>query len=47
MTGIPGEGFVDQGRLNADRELVFKYDWYGLYPPSEKDFKDAWQKGKI
>ena len=47
ITGKPGTGFVSQSDLNADRELVFKYPWYGIYPPSEKDFEDAWRKGKI
>jgi hypothetical protein len=46
-TGKPGGGFVLKGDLDATRELVFKYDWHGLYPPSEKEFDDAWRKGNI
>ena len=37
-TGSPGEGLTTIGNENSDREAVFKYDWYNLYPPSEADF---------
>ena len=47
-TGLPeGEGlnkFVSD--LNSAREDVFKYNWYALYPPSEKQFDEAWRKAK-
>jgi len=44
-TGKPGDGFpkiVDD--FDVEREKVFKYDWYGLCPPSKKQFDEAWQK---
>jgi hypothetical protein len=44
-TGIPGEGLDVDGDLNVAREKVFKYNWYGLYPPSEKQFDEAYKKG--
>ena len=44
-TERPGEGLtgIDED-LNVEQEKVFKYNWYGLYPPSEEQFNDAWQK---
>ena len=44
-TGKPGDGFTEIVEdLNVERENVFKHNWYGLYPPSEKQFDEAWQK---
>ena len=37
-TGSPGEGLITIANENLDREAVFHYDWYNLYPPSEDDF---------
>jgi len=46
-TGKPGDGFTEIVEdLNVEREKVFKHNWYGLYPPSEKQFDEAWQKAK-
>jgi len=45
-TGLPGDGIIVNGDLNAVRENVFNYNWYGLYPPSETQFKETWQKAK-
>jgi hypothetical protein len=45
-TGLPGEGLIIHGDLNAERECVFNYNWYNLYPPSEKQFDEALQKAK-
>ncbi len=44
-TGLPGEGLVG-AELNADREKVFQYDWYGLYPPTAEELLEAWQIGR-
>ena len=30
---------------DLDREDVFNYDWYDLYPPSEKDFEKLYANG--
>lgn len=43
-TGRPGEGGLpytddEQGKL---RERVFKFDWYGVYPPSAEEFAKAY-----
>lgn len=44
-TGLPGNGLVGAD-LNADREKVFDYNWFGLYPPSPEEFKQAKQLEK-
>ncbi len=41
-TGLPGEGLTDAD-LNADREAVFKYDWFDLYPPSPEELALAYK----
>ncbi|HUW67777.1 MAG TPA: hypothetical protein VMW20_06980 [Candidatus Nanoarchaeia archaeon] len=46
-TGKHGEGLTEiVGDINVERENVFKYNWFGLYPPSEKQFDEAWRKAK-
>lgn len=37
--GPAGKGSTTAHNENLDRENVFDYDWYDLYPPSEKDFE--------
>jgi len=37
-TGSPGEGLVLRGDENSEREAVYQYPWYNIYPPSENDF---------
>ncbi len=44
-TGIPGTGLTGAD-LSADRESVFRFDWYGLVPPTPEDLKMAYQKGE-
>ena len=43
-TGLPGLG-LDINDLHAEREAVFKFDWYGIYPPTPEEFKQAFQTG--
>lgn len=40
-TGEPGGGLSTVNQLNQDRENVFNYDWYGVFPPSADEFRDA------
>ena len=35
-TGVPGEGLTGAD-LNADRESVFRYDWYSIIPPLQRN----------
>lgn len=43
-TGSPGDELIlADVDLNAERERVFEYKWYEIYPPSEDDFKEAWE----
>jgi putative restriction endonuclease len=44
-TGIPGTGLTGAD-LSADRESVFRFDWYGLIPPSPEDLRIAYQNGE-
>ena len=43
-TGLPGKGLTDAD-LNADRETVFNYDWFDLYPPSPEELASAYEVG--
>jgi alkylated DNA nucleotide flippase Atl1 len=38
-TGLPGEGLATLEEVNADREEVFRYDWFGVVPPQNNDFE--------
>ncbi len=41
-TGLPGEGLAVTGiDLNAEREHVYLFNWYGIYPPSSEEFGTA------
>jgi len=42
-TGLPGEGLINAD-LNADRERVFSFDWFGLVPPTPEKFSAAYKK---
>ena len=37
-TGSPGAGLITIRNEDLDREAVFNYNWYNLYPPSEDEF---------
>lgn len=36
-TGIPGPGLTSTQDFHADRERVFKFDWYDLVPPTVEE----------
>ncbi len=40
-TGLPGVGLITAEDLNASREEVFGFDWYGLFPPTPEEFDQA------
>jgi hypothetical protein len=40
-TGLPGTGLTSTMDLHADRERVFNYPWYSLFPPTPDEFKAA------
>ena len=44
-TGLPGEGLTG-AELNADRESVFRYDWYSLVPPTPDELREAYVDGQ-
>lgn len=39
-TGLPGKGLT-KTELNADREKVFDYDWFAIYPPTIEELREA------
>lgn len=41
-TGVPKEGLMLPGEENREREKVFKYNWYNIYPPTREEFAKAW-----
>ncbi len=43
-TGLPGEGLTGAD-LNADRESVFRYDWYSIIPPTPEELREAYTHG--
>jgi hypothetical protein len=43
--GKPGDAFpVDSTKIDEEREKVYQYDWYNIYPPSEADLAAAYRK---
>jgi len=40
-TGLPGDGLVG-AELNADREAVFEFNWFGLVPPTVEQLGEAY-----
>lgn len=42
-TGKPGDGLelsADRGKL---RERVYQHGWYGIVPPTEEQYRGAWE----
>ncbi len=44
-TGLPGEGLAGVD-LNSAREEVYAFDWYGLIPPTQEEFAEAYERGR-
>ncbi len=42
-TGLPGVGLTSPTNLHAEREEVFRYDWFGLYPPTAEELGQAYK----
>ena len=42
-TGLPGAGLTSPTDLHADREKVFEFDWFGLYPPTAEELEQAFK----
>ena len=40
-TGLPGDEIPISLDLNVVREDVYNFDWFNVYPPTEKELKDA------
>jgi hypothetical protein len=40
--GTPGHDIpIDLAAVDKEREKVYEYDWYNVYPPGEEELKDA------
>ena len=46
QTGEPGPGLTSINQLNVERESVFKYDWYGLIPPTPGEFEEIHKRSQ-
>lgn len=42
-TGRPGDGLALTADRGVLRERVYQYDWYGIVPPTEEQYREAWQ----
>jgi putative restriction endonuclease len=42
-TDLPGKGFKTKNDLRRERENVFKYDWFSIYPPTASEFAKAYE----
>jgi hypothetical protein len=43
--GKPGDRIpLDPAKFDEERERVYQYDWYDIYPPSEADLAAAFKK---
>lgn len=39
--GVPGEGLITVKNPDFERERVYDYDWFNVYPPDETEFAQA------
>ena len=39
--GVPGEGLITVEDADSERERVYDYDWFSIYPPNETEFGQA------
>ncbi|MGB6874026.1 MAG: hypothetical protein WBE46_07860 [Dehalococcoidia bacterium] len=39
--GVPGEGLITVKDADLEREQVYDYDWFNIYPPDETEFAQA------
>jgi hypothetical protein len=43
--GTPGRDIpIDLMKVDGEREKVYDYDWYNIYPPSEDDLQAAFER---
>ena len=39
--GVPSEGLITVKDADLERERVYDYDWFNVYPPNESEFAQA------
>lgn len=44
-TGLPGNGLITANNIHAEREDVFNFDWFAIYPPSVDELETAYKSG--
>jgi hypothetical protein len=44
-SGKPGVGLIKSEDFDRDREKVFSFDWFDVFPPTPVELKDAYDKG--
>ena len=45
-TGLPGQGLLVEKNLHVEREKVFNYNWFGIYPPTAEALSEAYEKAR-
>ena len=45
-TDLPCKGFKTRNDLRREREDVFKYDWFSIYPPTASEFAEAYEAAR-
>jgi hypothetical protein len=45
-TGIPGAGMITSDPI-ADRDQVFCFDWFGIYPPSPEELESLRRQHRL
>jgi len=45
-TDPPDKGFKTKNDLRRERENVFKYDWFSIYPPTASEFAQAYEAAR-
>lgn|ERR1043166_3076449 len=45
-TGLPGLGLAGPDALPAAQQRVFRFDWYGVVPPTVEELREALRTGR-
>jgi putative restriction endonuclease len=45
-TDLPCKWFKTRNDLHRERENVFKYDWFSIYPPTASEFAEAYEAAR-
>ena len=45
-TGKPGDGLALSADIGKLRERVYQHNWYGIVPPTEEQYAEAWENAQ-